>query len=64
MSPAGRGRADRLSSVLVVNAGSTSLKLSAVDEAGESRPLAALGEAPGDTIAAAHRIVHGGPALP
>jgi acetate kinase len=60
MSPAGPGRAERLSSVLVVNAGSTSLKLSAVDEGGNSRPLAALDEAPGDAIAAAHRIVHGG----
>jgi acetate kinase len=52
-----------LTSVLVVNAGSTSLKLSAVDEAGESRTLASLGDAPGDVVAIGHRVVHGGPAF-
>ena len=41
-SPAGPGPRERLSSILVVNAGSTSLKLSAVDEGERSRTLAAL----------------------
>jgi acetate kinase len=50
-----------LTSVLVVNAGSTSLKLSAVDEAGESRTFASLGDAPSDVVAIGHRVVHGGP---
>jgi acetate kinase len=49
-----------LSRVLVVNAGSTSLKLSVVDETGTSAPIASLGEASGLVDAAAHRIVHGG----
>jgi acetate kinase len=52
-----------LTSVLVVNAGSTSLKLSAVDEDERSRPLASLGEAPSDVIAVGHRVVHGGPSF-
>jgi len=52
-----------LTSVLVVNAGSTSLKLSAVDEAGLSRALASLEDAPDDIIAVGHRVVHGGPAF-
>jgi acetate kinase len=52
-----------LTSVLVVNAGSTSLKLSAVDEAGLSRTLASLEDAPDDIIAVGHRVVHGGPAF-
>ena len=59
--PAGPGRADRLAGVLVVNAGSTSLKLSVVDEAGGTRTLASLGDAPGDIVAVGHRVVHGGP---
>ena len=59
-SPAGPGRADRLTGVLVVNAGSTSLKLSVVDEAGRSRTVASLGDAPGDVVAVGHRVVHGG----
>ncbi len=50
-----------MSSILVVNAGSTSLKLSAVDEGEASQALAALGEAPGDVVAVGHRVVHGGP---
>jgi acetate kinase len=50
-----------LTGVLVVNAGSTSLKLSVVDESGQSRSLAALGDAPGDVVAIGHRVVHGGP---
>jgi acetate kinase len=52
-----------LTSVLVVNAGSTSLKLSAVDEAGLSRTVAALDDVPGDIVAVGHRVVHGGPAF-
>ena len=50
-----------MSSILVVNAGSTSLKLSAVDEDEQSRALASLGEAPDDVVALGHRVVHGGP---
>ena len=45
--------------VLVVNAGSTSLKLSIVDENDDGRPVASLAEADG-VAAAGHRIVHGG----
>jgi acetate kinase len=45
--------------VLVVNAGSTSLKLSVVDRDEVSRQIAALGDA-GDISAVGHRIVHGG----
>ena len=47
---------------LVVNAGSTSLKLSVVGEDDASRAVASLAEA-GDVDAVAHRIVHGGPRL-
>jgi acetate kinase len=50
-----------LSSILVVNAGSTSLKLSAVDEGEESWKLDSLDEAPDDVVAVGHRVVHGGP---
>jgi acetate kinase len=52
-----------LTSVLVVNAGSTSLKLSAVDEAGLSRTVASLDDVPDDVVAVGHRVVHGGPAF-
>jgi acetate kinase len=52
-----------LRGVLVVNAGSTSLKLALVDTAGRSAPVASLAEAPRDVEAVAHRIVHGGPRL-
>jgi acetate kinase len=52
-----------LGSILVVNAGSTSLKLSAVDEAGDSRSLPSLRDAPGDVVAVGHRVVHGGPSF-
>ncbi len=45
--------------ILVVNAGSTSLKLHLV-EGGESQPIGSLAEAAG-CAAAAHRVVHGGP---
>jgi acetate kinase len=50
-----------LAGVLVVNAGSTSLKLSVVDQAGSGRKLASLGDAPDDVFAVGHRVVHGGP---
>lgn len=45
--------------ILVVNAGSTSLKLSVVDAAEESRTVASLEDAP-PVAAVGHRIVHGG----
>jgi acetate kinase len=45
--------------VLVVNAGSTSLKLSAVAEDDSSEPVASLDAAP-EVAAVAHRVVHGG----
>jgi acetate kinase len=45
--------------VLVVNAGSTSLKLSIVDGDEHERPVASLEDVPGIT-AVGHRIVHGG----
>ena len=45
--------------VLVVNAGSTSIKLSVVDSTDESHALASLTEAP-QVDAVGHRIVHGG----
>jgi acetate kinase len=47
-------------SVLVVNAGSTSLKLSVVDEDDSSVAVPSLAEVPGDVAAVAHRVVHGG----
>jgi acetate kinase len=50
----------RLSAVLVVNAGSTSLKLSVVRDDGEAEPAASLADAPRDIAAVAHRVVHGG----
>jgi acetate kinase len=58
-----RGRAGdpRLDlAVLVVNAGSTSLKLSLVGADGSAEPVASLAAAPRDVEAVAHRIVHGG----
>jgi acetate kinase len=45
--------------VLVVNAGSTSLKLNVVD-GGESEPIASWDQAPGNVQAVGHRVVHGG----
>jgi acetate kinase len=45
--------------VLVVNAGSTSVKLSLVDDAGEARSIDALEQAPPGLEAVGHRIVHG-----
>jgi acetate kinase len=47
-----------LSGVLVVNAGSTSLKLSVVDDGERSSPVPSI-EAAGGVSAVAHRIVHG-----
>jgi acetate kinase len=49
-----------VSRILVVNAGSTSLKLHAVDEDGHSVPVDSLDVAPTDLTAVAHRVVHGG----
>jgi acetate kinase len=49
-----------MSRVLVVNAGSTSVKLSTVDRSGASEPLDSIEHAPDDVAAVAHRIVHGG----
>ena len=46
--------------VLVVNAGSTSLKLAVVAENEAVEPIATLKDAPRDVDAVAHRIVHGG----
>jgi acetate kinase len=46
--------------VLVLNAGSTSLKLSVVDAQERSTPVASLAEAPDDVEAVGHRVVHGG----
>ena len=46
--------------VLVVNAGSTSLKLAVVAEDEAVEPIATLKDAPRDVDAVAHRIVHGG----
>jgi acetate kinase len=48
--------------ILVVNAGSTSLKLSVVDGEDGSEPVGSLAEAPA-VDAVVHRIVHGGPGL-
>ena len=48
--------------VLVVNAGSTSLKLDLVSEDGAGRAVGSLDEvAPHELDAVAHRVVHGGP---
>jgi acetate kinase len=46
--------------VLAVNAGSTSLKLSAVSEDESAVPVASLSELPEGISAVAHRVVHGG----
>ncbi len=48
-----------MSRILVVNAGSTSLKLSIVDETEASQRIDSLGQAT-HVDAAAHRVVHGG----
>ena len=49
-----------LLNVLVVNAGSASLKLALVDEDGSAQTVASLEEAPADVEAVGHRVVHGG----
>jgi acetate kinase len=49
-----------VSRVLVVNAGSTSLKLSIVGDADDREELASLDQLPPDIAAAGHRVVHGG----
>jgi acetate kinase len=49
-----------VSRVLVVNAGSTSLKLSVVAPDGTAEPAASLEDAPAGLDAVAHRVVHGG----
>lgn len=49
-----------LLNVLIVNAGSTSLKLSLVDEDGSAQTIASLEEVPADIDAVGHRVVHGG----
>jgi acetate kinase len=46
--------------VLVVNAGSTSLKLSTVDEAEREQAVSSLDEVPDGVAAVGHRVVHGG----
>jgi acetate kinase len=46
--------------VLVVNAGSTSLKLSVVADDGSTDPVDSIADAPQDVAAVVHRIVHGG----
>jgi acetate kinase len=47
-------------SILVVNAGSTSLKLKAVAPDEKSTRIASFDDAPADVEAVAHRVVHGG----
>ena len=46
--------------VLVVNAGSTNLKLHVVDEEEHAVAVSSFAEAPADLAAVAHRVVHGG----
>jgi acetate kinase len=47
--------------VLVVNAGSTSLKLSVVASDGSVETIESFDDAPDDVLGVAHRVVHGGP---
>jgi acetate kinase len=49
--------------ILVVNAGSTSLKLSVVDTDGSAEPAPSLDEVRAQVAAVGHRIVHGGARL-
>lgn len=49
-----------MTAILVVNAGSTSLKLSLVGPGDSAQPIASLDAAPRDVVAVAHRVVHGG----
>jgi acetate kinase len=46
--------------ILVVNAGSTSMKLHLVDDEEHSEPIASLADVPTGVAAVAHRVVHGG----
>src|SRR5690242_3512739 len=46
--------------VLVVNAGSTSLKLSVVARDGSIQAIDSIDGAPDDVLGVAHRVVHGG----
>jgi acetate kinase len=55
-----RRRVGALTKVLVVNAGSMSLKLSVVDEHETSEPVASIDAVPDDVGAVGHRVVHGG----
>ena len=60
-SATGLGPAElRVGALLVVNAGSTSLKLHVVHEDDQSTPVASLTEVPQRVDAVAHRVVHGG----
>ena len=49
-----------MGAVLVMNAGSTSVKLAVVGDDGAVSPLASADEAPAGLAAVGHRIVHGG----
>jgi acetate kinase len=49
-----------VTSILVVNAGSTSLKLSAVDEDERSQSVTSFDAVPASVVAVGHRVVHGG----
>jgi acetate kinase len=49
-----------LNRVLVVNAGSTSLKLTLVDDTGDAETIGSLDDVPSGLDAVGHRIVHGG----
>ena len=50
-----------MGAILVVNAGSTSLKLHAVEADGNSTPVDSFAHVPAGIDAVAHRVVHGGP---
>jgi len=49
-----------VAAILVVNAGSTSLKLSVVEADGETTTIGSLDASPAKLDAVAHRVVHGG----
>src|SRR5215212_4864295 len=53
-------KAEPAATVLVVNAGSTSLKLSAVGVDGSAESVRSLEAVPRGIVAVAHRVVHGG----
>jgi acetate kinase len=59
-SATGPGRTDGVGDVLVVNAGSTSLKLHLVEDDDTSIRVTSWGQSPGRVRAVAHRVVHGG----